>query len=83
MRQLSRVAGREEADEWQLPWRWARRRVRQLGWRRQRCLIMGVLEVLFKEPDLILHRSDQTFHFGICLNLEDFFNSSSHGNHVF
>ena len=48
-----------------------------------RDLIMGVLEVLFKEPDLILHRSDQTFHFGIRLLLEDFFNSSSRGNHVF
>ena len=34
-RQPSRVAEREEADERQLPWRWARRRVWQLGWRRQ------------------------------------------------
>ena len=34
--QPSRVAKREEADERQLPWRWARLRVRRLGWRRQR-----------------------------------------------
>ena len=48
-----------------------------------RDLSMSVLEVLFKEPDLVLHRSDQPFHFGVSLLLKDFFNLSSRGNHVF
>ena len=46
-------------------------------------MIMGVIKVLFKEPDLILHCGDQAFHFGICLFLEDFFDPPSRGNHVF
>ena len=28
---------------------------------------MGLLKVLLKEPNLILHRGDQTFHLGIRL----------------
>ena len=48
-----------------------------------RDLIVGVLKVLFKDPDLILNCGDQTFHFEICLLLEDFFDPPSSGNHVF
>ena len=47
----------------------------------RRDLIVGVLKILFKEPDLILHCGDQAFHFGICLLLEDFFDPPSRGNH--
>ena len=29
-------------------------------------LVVGLLKVLFKEPNLILHSGDQALHLGIC-----------------
>ena len=46
-------------------------------------LVVGLLKVLLKEPNLILHRGDQTFHLGSCLLLQDFLYSPSRGDHIF
>ena len=45
-------------------------------------LVVCLLKVLLKDPDLVLHSRDQAFHFEIRLLLEDLFYPSSCGNHV-
>ena len=48
-----------------------------------RDMVVGLLKVLLKEPNLILHRGDQTFHLGIRLFLQDLLYSPSRGDHIF
>ena len=49
----------------------------------RRDLVVGLLKVLLKEPNLILHRGDQTFHPEIRLFLQDLLYSPSRGDHIF
>ena len=39
-------------------------------------LLICLLQILFQDLDLVLHGVDQSFHFGVCLLLQDFSNSS-------
>ena len=48
-----------------------------------RDLVVGLLKVLLKEPNLILHRGDKTFHLGIRLFLQELLYSPSRGDHIF
>ena len=49
----------------------------------RRDLVVALLKVLLKEPNLILHSGDQTFHLGIRLFLQDLLYSPSCGGHIF
>ena len=40
-------------------------------------LLVRLLEVLFQDPDLVLHGVDLAFHLGVCLLLQDLFDSPS------
>ena len=35
-------------------------------------LLICLPQILFQDPDLVLHGVDQSFHFGVCLLLRDF-----------
>ena len=46
-------------------------------------LLVGFLQILFEEPDLILYRVDQAFHFGVGLFFKDLLDLTSGCDDVF
>ena len=46
-------------------------------------LLVGFLQILLEDPDLILHRADQALHFGVSLFFEDLLDPTSGCDDVF